>query len=59
MNGRRRLRAGSGLWKYAGAVGKRISYGCSELPEDLSEGFFELVIDDHMLIVTKGRGRKL
>ena len=59
MDYRSAFRAGGGLGEYAGAVRKGISNRCSELPEDLSEGFFELRIDDHMLIVSESRRGKL
>lgn len=59
MDSRGAFGARSGLRKHAGAVSKRISNGSSELPEYLAEGFLEVMVDNHMLIITKSRRRKL
>lgn len=59
MNSRSTFGTGSSLRKDSGAVSEGIPYRSSELPKDLPEGFFELVIDDHVLIVTESGRWKL
>lgn len=59
VNSSSTLRARGCLWEYAGAVSESITDGRSELPEYLSEGLLKVVVDDHVLVITKSRRREL
>ena len=48
-----------GLRENAGAVGKCITNWRSKLPKYLTKGFFELIVDYHMLIDAEIGGGKL
>lgn len=48
-----------GLREDARSVGESVADRGAELPENLSEGFFELIVDNHVLIHAEVGGREL